>query len=30
MRDQTDTQPGMIGYAMILLVFLAIALPALV
>ena len=30
MKEQTNVQPGMIGYAMILAVFLAVALPALV
>ena len=30
MKEQTNVQPGMIGYAMILVVFLAVAVPALV
>lgn len=29
MKAQSDTQPGTIGYAIILVVFLAVALPAL-
>ena len=30
MKAQTNNQPGLIGYAMILAIFLSIALPALV